>query len=214
MNCRLLARLAPALLLLPAIVRAQSASIVGTITVASASITGIVVYLVPSPLTAAPDPSPVSADVDQHELRFMPPVVAVTPGSTVFFTNSDSVLHNVFHPPRLFRGGFDLGTFPPGERRSFTFSNEGAFVILCRVHPEMVGYVVVVASPYRAVSDDEGHFRIQGVAPGTYTLQTWHARLRSHQEVVTVPGPGTLSVDLSLTLGHPEDPTAKRQPEE
>jgi protocatechuate 3,4-dioxygenase beta subunit len=73
----------------------------------------------------------------------------------------------------------------------------------------MVGYVVVVASPYRAVSDDHGRFRLDGVAPGTYRLRTWHRRLETHEERVTVPDSGAVRVDVRLNYGKAAEPTAK-----
>lgn len=210
MGRRAIAALALAWLLPPTAVSAQAGihggEIHGTVTVPSAGISGVVVYLVP--LTSSGDRivGPVSAGMDQRDLRFVPRVVAVTPRSEVVFSNSDRVMHNVFHP--LQHGdGFDLGTFPPGERRSFTFDAEGAYVILCHVHPEMVGYVVVVASPYRTVTDDRGRFRLVAVAPGTYRLRTWHSRLQTHEERVTVTADGTVRMALSLRHGRAGEPT-------
>jgi hypothetical protein len=103
--------------------------------------------------------------------------------------------------------GFDLGTWSPGESRSFTFGAEGAYVILCHVHPEMVGYVVVVASPHRAVTDDHGRFRLEGVAPGTYRLRTWHRRLQTREQRVTVATSGSARIELSLRYGSAGVPT-------
>lgn len=198
----------------PMFLHAQSGSVEGTVTTSGAPLADVVVYLVPSQARDSEPLSPEPVDVDQRELRFVPRVVAITPGSTVSFTNSDSVMHNVFHPPHVFSGGFDLGTYPPGERRSFTFSREGAFLILCHIHPEMVGYVVVVASRHRAVTDAEGHFRIEAVPAGRYTLRTWHARSSSQSEVVFVHVGDTVHLNLSLERGRPDAPAATRPPEQ
>jgi plastocyanin len=207
---RAIAGLVMAWLLPRAGVDAQSGTVHGVITAPDAGITGIVVYLIPTATTASSAAPPLTAEMDQRDLRFVPRVIAVTPGSTVFFSNSDPVMHNVFHP--LQHGGFDLGTYPQGERRSFTFGEEGAYVIFCHVHPEMVGYVVVIASPYRAVTDDEGRFRITGVAPGTYSLRTWHRRLRTHDQLLSVPAKGAVRVDLQLVYGSPAEPRAVERP--
>jgi plastocyanin len=202
------AALAPAWLLSPVAARAQGGAIHGTVTVPNAGITGVVVYLIPVAASSAPAVRPLTAQMDQRDLSFVPRVIAVTPGSTVIFSNSDRVMHNVFHPLQR-SDAFDLGTFPPGEWRSFTFGEEGAYVILCHVHPEMVGYVVVVASPYRAVTDDHGRFHLDGVAPGTYRLRTWHRRLATREERVTVSDAGSVRVELWLKYGTAAAPTAK-----
>lgn len=209
MDRRTLTALALALLPQPMAARAQRGTIYGTITVPNTGITDVVVYLTPTAARGAREVKPLTATMDQRELRFVPRVIAVTPGSTVIFFNSDRVMHNVFHPWQSSEG-FDLGLWAPGESRNFTFDTEGAFVILCQVHPEMVGYVVVVASPYRTATDDHGRFRLDGVAPGTYRLRTWHHRLETHEESVTVPDSGSVRVVLLLKLGKAAWPTANR----
>ena len=206
MGQRTMAALALVWLLPPVAANAQRGAIYGTVTVLNAGIAGVVVYLIPSASSGVRVVMPLTAEMDQKDLRFVPRVVAVTPGSEVVFSNDDRVMHNVLHPWQ--RGdGFDLGTFPPGERRSFTFGKEGAYMILCREHPEMIGYVVVVASPYRAVSDDRGRFRLNGVPPGAYRLRTWHSRLRTQEERVTVAVDGAVRIALSLRHGNAGEPT-------
>jgi plastocyanin len=189
----------------PASLAAQESTVYGTSTTPAAAIGGVVVYLVPvAAENLRPNP-PLQAQIDQRDLRFVPRVIAVSPGSTVSFPNSDPVMHNVFHPS-VRAGGFDLGTYPQGEKRSFSFDGEGAYVIFCHVHPEMVAYVVVVASPYRTVTDDQGRFRIDGVEPGTYHLRTWNRRLHTEDRIVTAPSNGAVRVDLALTYGFPVEP--------
>lgn len=185
--------------------RAQDGAIGGTITAANSAVADVVVYLVPvspsTPVVAAP----AAAEMDQRSLKFVPRTVVVSPGSTVAFTNSDRVMHNVFHPPK---GGsaFDLGLFGPGERRSFVFKDEGAFVVFCHVHPEMVGYVVVLATPWRTISDDSGHFAFAKVPAGNYVVHTWHGKFEEHhQQAAAVAGERT-RVDIALTRGAPGEP--------
>jgi plastocyanin len=209
MNRRALRRLAFLGALTPGVALAQAGAIHGSVSVPAAGIAGVVVYLVPG--RGAPPPPPMKAVMDQRDLKFVPRILAVTPGSTVAFPNSDPVMHNVFHPS-VNAGAFDLGTYPKGERRSFTFADEGAYVIFCHVHPEMIGYVVVVASAHLAVSNENGLFHFEGVAPGTYHLRTWHRRLQSLDQVVTVPAGGAVTVHLALKYGFPVEPRVAAGP--
>jgi hypothetical protein len=159
-------------------------------------VTNAVVYLVPMTDTTYMPPTEPPI-IDQRRLRFVPNIQVVAPGTTVEFRNSDPVLHNVFSP-NTSSEGFNLGTYPKSQSRSFTFTSLGGHVILCHVHPEMVAYVVVIPTPYYGVVDSDGRFRIDGVPPGPYALRVWHRRLESPERVVTVPEgrPLTLSVDL------------------
>lgn len=167
----------------------QVARIEGRVTRQGLPVDDAVVFLVPADGRATPETSPERAVIDQRDLSFVPAVVAVSPGSTVAFPNSDPVLHNVFHPGGSSGPPFNLGTYPGTERRAVTFEHEGVYVILCHVHPEMSAYVVVTDSPYRAVSDEDGRFAIDDIVPGHYRVKVWHRRAAEQEfRVVLTPG--------------------------
>ncbi len=155
-----------------------------------------VVRLIPVEEMSFSPPSD-SAVIDQSHLRFVPRVLAVRVGSVVKFLNSDPIMHNVFSPERQ-GAGFDLGTYPRGESRTYAFAQPGTYVVLCHVHPEMVAWVVVVPTPYFAVTDRDGDFRIEGVPPGSYRLQTWYRRAEVGEQLIEiVPGQDRLRVRVS-----------------
>lgn len=113
--------------------------------------------------------------IDQRKMQFIPHVVVVQQGTTVEFLNSDPVGHNVYWPSisgnkKL---AHNLGTWPKGEKKPFQFNDVGVASLLCNVHPEMSGYVVVTPTPYFAVTDKEGNFEIKNIPAGKYTLKTW-----------------------------------------
>jgi plastocyanin len=146
-----------------------------------------VVYLAAIP--GKPFSAPAEhAKVDQVNLVFRPKVTAVVAGTTVDFLNSDASLHNVFSPEAC-ADKFNLGTWPKGQVRSFTFKKECATALLCKVHPEMEGYVVVTPTPYFAVTTADGSFRIADVPDGAYTVKVWHPKLKATQRAVKVAGP-------------------------
>ncbi len=138
--------------------------------------------------------------VDQKKMAFIPHVLVVQKGTTVEFLNSDSVGHNVYWPSisgnkKL---AHNLGTWPQGQKKSFQFNDLGAASLLCNVHPEMSGYVVVVPTPYFAVTGKDGSFEIKDVPSGKYTLKTWGEEGKPSTQIVEVPS-GTASVELRVT---------------
>ena len=135
------------------------------------------------------DPPKDHVVVDQRKMAFIPHVVAVQQGTTVEFLNSDPVGHNVYWPSvsgnkKL---SHNLGTWPKGEKKPFQFNVRGTASLLCNVHPEMSGYVVVVPTPYFAVTDKDGNFESKNIPAGKYTLKTWSEDGK----------PTTLAVDVS-----------------
>src|SRR3974390_951953 len=137
--------------------------------------------------------------IDQKGLMFQPHITVVQVGATVDFLNSDSVAHNVFWTSV---GGnkkltHNLGTWPKGEKRSFKFDNPGAVPLLCNVHPEMAGYIIVSPTPYFAVTDKSGEFKIENVPDGAYKVTAWHGGAKKQTNPVTVSGDTKADFTLS-----------------
>lgn len=144
-------------------------------------------------------PPTQNAVVDQKKMTFIPHVLVVLKGTTVDFLNSDAVGHNVYWPSisgnkRL---AHNLGTWPQAVKKSFTFNELGTAPLLCNVHPEMSGYVVVVPTPYFATTDKDGNFEIKDVPAGQYTFKTWSEGGRPTSQQVEVSGAATT---LNLTV--------------
>lgn len=137
--------------------------------------------------------------VDQRKMSFIPHIVAVQQGTTVEFLNSDPVGHNVYWPSisgnkKL---AHNLGTWPKGEKKPFQFNDVGVASLLCNVHPEMSGYVVVTPTPYFAVTDKDGNFEIKNIPGGKYTLKTWSEDGKPTTQAVDVSG-ATATVELTV----------------
>ena len=137
--------------------------------------------------------------IDQRKMAFLPHVVAVQQGTTVDFLNSDPVGHNVYWPSvsgnkKL---SHNMGTWPKGDKKPFQFNDLGTASLLCNVHPEMSGYVVVVPTPYFAVTDKDGNFEIKNIPAGKYTLKTWSEDGKPVTQAVDVTG-ATPTVELTV----------------
>ena len=146
----------------------------------------------------APTQHPV---IDQKGLLFQPHLTVVLAGTTVDFLNSDKVAHNVFWPNLMNNGkkgpGHNLGTWPQGEKRSFKFDQPGVASLLCNVHPEMSGYVVVVPTPYFIITDKSGSYKIENVPDGQYSVVAWHEGAKNQAKPVAVSGDAKAEFTLS-----------------
>ena len=144
----------------------------------------------------APTQHPV---MDQKGLVFNPHVMVVQVGTTVEFLNSDNVQHNVFWPSISGNNklGHNLGTWPKGEKRPFKFDNPGVVPLLCNVHPEMSGYMVVSPTPYFAETDAGGNYKIENVPDGKYNVVAWHEGMKQQTKSVDVAGTGKADFTLS-----------------
>ena len=132
-------------------------------------------------------------------MEFIPRVAVVVQGTTVDFTNSDPVGHNVYWPSISGNKKLthNLGTWPKGDKKSFQFSDPGVASLLCNVHPEMSGYVVVASTPYFAVTDKDGNYEIKNVPAGKYTLKTWSEDGKPATQTIEVTASGA-TADLTV----------------
>jgi plastocyanin len=141
--------------------------------------------------------APQKAVMDQKNLVFVPHVLAVPPGSTVDFINSDKVNHNIFSADACKK--FNLGTYNPGMSKSVMFDKPCVVNLLCNVHSEMSAYVVVTENPYFSVTGADGKFTIKNVPAGTYEITAWNEKLKPQgKTMVTVAEGQVASVALKM----------------
>jgi plastocyanin len=170
-------------------------SLTGTVQIAGVRDNGdAVVFIDRIPGKTFPAPAD-HARVDQKNMVFSPRVLPVLAGTTVDFLNSDALLHNVFTPDKC-ADRFNLGTWPKGQSRSYTFKQPCAATLLCNVHPEMEAFVLVVPTPYHAVTDKGGAYTIRDLPDGDYTVKVWHPKLKEESRKVSVAGDTQLNFQL------------------
>jgi plastocyanin len=136
-------------------------------------------------------------EVKQVGKRFIPDLIAVTAGGTVSFPNGDPFLHNVFSPTN--ERTFDLGSYKHGDARERTFPRRGVVDVYCNIHPEMSATLVVLPNTRFAFADASGHFQIDHVPAGTWTLFAFSRRaVQPVSTRITVGADGVVEASFKL----------------
>jgi plastocyanin len=124
----------------------------------------------------APAAPPEARVIDQSHEMFIPLVTVIRQGGTVNFTNNDLTQHHVYSFSKAKR--FQL-LVRPGERSPpLSFDQAGVVAIGCNIHDGMVTYVFVTDAPFTALTHEDGHAEISGLAAGEYRVSTWHPDLK------------------------------------
>ena len=125
--------------------------------------------------------------------------MAIQQGTTVEFLNSDTVQHNVFWTQTVDgkKVTHNHGTWAKGQTKPYTFETPGVVSLLCNVHLEMAGFIVVSPTPYFAETDAAGNFKIENVPDGKYNVVAWHEGAKSQTKPVVVAGTGKVDFTLS-----------------
>ena len=157
------------------------------------------------------------ADVvlDNHRCVFVHHVTVTMPGERARVKNSDPILHNTHG----FLGKatvFNLALPNKDQMIEVTkrLTRPGVVRVVCDAHPHMAAWMIVHDSPYYAVSDERGAFKIDGIPPGSYKVTMWHEGFRAKgldkdgrplydephtiTRDVTIPAKGTATVDFEL----------------
>ena len=121
------------------------------------------------------------ADVvlDNHKCVFVHHVSVTMPGERTRVKNSDGILHNThgfLGKPTV----FNLALPNKDQMIDITkrLTKPGVVRVVCDAHPHMAAWMIVHDSPYFAVTDDKGAFRIDGIPPGSYKVTMWHEGFR------------------------------------
>jgi len=133
---------------------------------------GVVVWLESAQAPPADD-APRTVNMAHKNKTFVPHTLAIRTGWTVSFPNQDPFLHNAFS--NYDGQPFDIGLHPPGSARQVTFKRPGIVRLFCNIHPTMSAVIVVLDSPWFAVSDEKGAFSINA-PPGEYRLRLFYER--------------------------------------
>jgi plastocyanin len=153
-----------------------------------------VVYV--GPVTGKTFPaSTVPFQIDQQGSKFEPHLLVVQQGSSVVFKNDDNMMHNVRWPSvnNDLRMGHNLGTWSQGDSRTYQFEHPGVLQLLCSIHPDMEGYIVVVPTPYYAQATTAGDYTIRNIPDGHYTINVWREGKKGMEtKQITVAGDTSL----------------------
>lgn len=164
----------------------------------------VVVYAEPG--SGMPKSKPLV--MDQQHKTFVPFILPVQVGTWVDFPNSDSVNHHVysFSPAKhfelkLFKGESNL--------HSVQFDKEGVVVLGCNIHDWMLGYIVVVNTPWFSQTNSQGVARLNLPDDREYKITIWHPRIADDQSSLQRNTTGSV---LEFDLQKPLKPDPRRSP--
>lgn len=134
----------------------------------------IVTLETPGAVVAGPPVEP--AVMNQVDREFRPHVLVVQAGSRVSFPNDDDINHHVysFSSPK----SFQLELYKGSPHPPLDFDRPGLVVLGCNIHDDMLGYILVVDTPFFAKTNADGVARFEGLPAEPLSVRAWTPRLR------------------------------------
>jgi hypothetical protein len=141
-------------------------------------------------------PTAKKAVLDQKGCKFVPHVMAMTPGE-IEIKNSDDILHNIHtystaNPP--------INKAQPKFKKVMTekFEKPEVIKVTCDVHSWMLGWIAVMPHPYFGITDANGVAKIENVPAGKQTIEVWHETLGKVTKDVDVKAGQTAKVSVEM----------------
>ena len=114
------------------------------------------------------------AVMDQIGSEFVPHILVVASGTDVVFPNNDTVSHHVysFSPTKQFELDLYRGNIHPPQ----LFDRPGLVVLGCNIHDSMLGFILVVDTPYFGKTGGDGALSLSELPAGSYRVRAWTPR--------------------------------------
>jgi plastocyanin len=154
-----------------------------------APVADAVVSLTPLDSTAPVAVANKPSEIEQRAKEFQPYVTAIQVGTTVRFPNRDEVEHHVYSLSKAKK--FEFPLYKPGMAEEIVFDQAGVVAVGCNIHDWMAAYVIVLPTPWFAVTPATGDATVS-LPPGRYQVEIWQPRLKekiTREIVVSDRGP-------------------------
>jgi plastocyanin len=170
--------LACALLAITAAFAVEAPSISGRVVGADGKGISEAVVFVENPVP--PAVANAQATMDQVDKTFVPGLLPIVVGTRVIFPNHDQIHHHVYSFSRT--KSFELPLYKGLDAPPVLFDKVGVVKVGCNIHDWMSAIILVLPTPYFAVTDGEGRFSLSDLPNGTYKLAAWHAQSKAKPE--------------------------------
>ena len=120
----------------------------------------------------------------------------VRAGLSLKLENDTPVFHRIFS--RSAPNAFELESLKSGSSVSLPVLERGEIHLYCSLHPSEDAILLALSSPWAALVDTSGSFRIEGVREGTYRVIAWDDGAVRASATIHVRRGAALAIDLPL----------------
>ncbi len=147
-----------------------------------------------------------AAVLDQRNCEFVPRIQIARSGAPLILRNSDPVLHVVRIDSMSGTNGqrtlLEAATPYAGYEKTYQLANFREPTLLhvasANGHEWMNAYIAVLPHPWAALTDENGHFVLHHVPPGTQKIYAWHEVLGVLTEDARLNGNRAAVVDFEF----------------
>lgn len=142
-------------------------------------------------------------EIGQNNKAFVPYISVMQLGSDVRFNNKDNITHQIYSP--VGNNKFSLKIRSGEKFIKNDFNEAGEVSMGCNIHDWMTGYLLIVDTPYFAISNTNGNTEIQIEQSGQYKVVVWHPQINEENnrisKIINVNRDMKVSMQLLTPMG-------------
>ncbi|WP_228768397.1 hypothetical protein [Shewanella sp. TC10] len=161
--------------------------------------------LVPSPEQSINQPKGSTQppiEVHQENKQFTPYITVIQKGYQLKFINDDDITHHIYSASGPKRFSFKLRK--DNAQKDMVFDQAGHISMGCNIHDWMSGHVLVVDTPFYAVTNNLGQVEFDSVPDNEYQLDIWHPQLQiednKYSQKVSTPLSDSLTIQINASM--------------
>jgi plastocyanin len=178
---------------------AGAAELRGSVRDEKGAVADAVIYATPS---AAVPAASTRAVIDQFGKLYVPFVSVLHVGTSVHFPNRDNIKLHLYSVSPAKR--FERPLYGGSQAEPVIFDKPGEVALGCNIHDWMVAHVLVLETPYAAVTDKAGRAVIADLPDGEYEVRVWHPGMKGKKKAAKNPRSISLNaaaeVDFKIRL--------------
>lgn len=156
---------------------------------------------------------PKAVVIDQMDKEFVNHLTIIRTGTPVIFPNHDKIRHHVYSFSEA--KNFELPLYAGTPAKPVVFDKAGVVNLGCNIHDWMSAYVLVVDSPFFALTDKQGIAELNLPDGHNYVLSAWHPQLKSlTPETLNIAANASHTSELGLSMRLKRNARAIRLPTE
>ena len=145
---------------------------------------------------------PLRFTLTLNDCQLEPSVAAVAVGGTIIVNSRDKMMSRLRFrdalAPEKLRTTVELNDAGQVVPTSDATGEPGIVEVSDDLHPWVRGYLAVSPHPYVGITDENGAFHFDNVAPGNYTLVVWHERFATRTQRVVIRDGVHTNIRVSL----------------
>jgi len=194
-----------------------SSSALATITVSmktgakQINLPGAVVWAIPKDKTAMSNTKSAVKDMEQINRQFKPFIQVSQRTNSIRFPNRDETAHHVYSFAK--GNNFELPLYKKAVPEPIAFDTAGVIPVGCNIHDWMIGYILVVDTPFYKQFSNET-LTLEALPHGEYEIHLWHPALSKKEnlkQTLNYSGQADINFHLKHKVRNIEQPRPPEQ---